>query len=135
MADDDFDNDFSNTNDVTEDNEDDDDIAELNLDDEDVEEENKFKLITYKNILEGIEKKNKKTYPILTKFEKARIIGVRLQQLANGARPLVDTSSLKTINDIVHLELEKRMIPFIIRRLLPNGRYEDWKLEEFISVS
>jgi DNA-directed RNA polymerase I, II, and III subunit RPABC2 len=133
MADDDFDNDFSNTNDITEDN--DDDVAELNIDEEDTEEDNKFKLITYKNILEGIEKKNKKTYPILTKFEKARIIGVRLQQLANGARPLVDTSNLKTINEIVHLELEKRMIPFIIRRLLPNGHYEDWKLEEFISIN
>jgi DNA-directed RNA polymerase I, II, and III subunit RPABC2 len=132
MADDDFDNDFSNTNDITEDN---DDIIELNVDEEDTEEDDKFKLVTYKNILEGIEKKIKKTYPILTKFEKARIIGVRLQQLANGARPLVDTSNLKTINEIVHLELEKRMIPFIIRRLLPNGHYEDWKLEEFISIN
>jgi len=132
MADDDFDNDFSNTNDITEDN---DDIIELNVDEEDIEEDDKFKLVTYKNILEGIEKKIKKTYPILTKFEKARIIGVRLQQLANGARPLVDTSNLKTINEIVHLELEKRMIPFIIRRLLPNGHYEDWKLEEFISIN
>jgi len=134
MADDDFDNDFSNTNDFTEEDEED-DIAELNIDDEEVSDENKFKLVTYKNILEGIEKRPKKTIPILTKFEKARIIGVRLQQLANGSKPRVDTSNSRTIHDIVNKELEARMIPFIIRRTLPNGHYEDWKLEEFISVS
>jgi DNA-directed RNA polymerase subunit K/omega len=132
MADDDFDNDFSNTNDVTEEDE---DIEELIVDDDEINDENKFKLITYKNILEGIEKRPKKTIPILTKFEKARIIGVRLQQLANGSKPRIDTSNLKTIHEIVHEELNKRMIPFIIRRTLPNGHYEDWKLEEFISVN
>lgn len=134
MADDDFDNDFSNTNDVTEDDEDE-DIGELIVDEDEVNDENKFKLVTYKNILEGIEKRPKKTVPILTKFEKARIIGVRLQQLANGSKPRVDTSKLRTIHEIVHEELNKRMIPFIIRRTLPNGQCEDWKLEEFISVS
>jgi DNA-directed RNA polymerase I, II, and III subunit RPABC2 len=92
-------------------------------------------LVTYKNILEGIEKRPKKTIPILTKFEKARIIGVRLQQLANGSKARVDTSNLRTIHEIVNEELNKRMIPFIIRRTLPNGHYEDWKLEEFICVS
>ena len=132
MADDDFDNDFSNTNDVTEEDE---DIEELIVDDDEINDENKFKLVTYKNILEGIEKRPKKTIPILTKFEKARIIGVRLQQLANGSKPRVDTSNLRTIHEIVHQELTKRMIPFIIRRTLPNGHYEDWKLEEFISVN
>lgn len=134
MADDDFDNDFSNTNDFTEEDEDD-EIAELNVDEEDIANENKFKIVTYKDILDGIEKKPKKTIPILTKFEKARIIGVRLQQLANGSKPRVDTSNLKTIHEIVYEELRMRMIPFIIRRSLPNGTYEDWKLEEFISVS
>jgi DNA-directed RNA polymerase I, II, and III subunit RPABC2 len=135
MADenDDFDNDLTDANDYTE--EDDDiDVVDINLDEEDKNEENVFKLMTYKNVLENISKKEKKTIPILTKFERARIMGVRLQQLAYGAKPRVNTENLKSINEIVNKELEERKIPFIIRRTLPNSTYEDWKLEEFISV-
>jgi DNA-directed RNA polymerase I, II, and III subunit RPABC2 len=69
--------------------------------------------------------------PLLTKFERARIIGVRLQQLAYGAKPRVNVENLKSINEIVEKELLERKIPFIIRRSLPNGTFEDWKLEEF----
>jgi DNA-directed RNA polymerases I, II, and III subunit RPABC2 len=95
------------------------------------EKDEDFKILTYKNILENIQKNTKKTLPILTKFEKARVIGVRLQQLAYGARPLIDTSNCKNIEDIVNEELKQRKIPFIIRRTLPNGVCEDWKMEEF----
>jgi len=126
---DDVDNDYTNDNDFSEDE----DITDLNLEDEE-KEDSTFKILTYKNILENIEKKPKKTIPLLTKFERARIIGVRLQQLAYGAKPRVDTTNLRSINEIVDKELLERKIPFIIRRTLPNGSYEDWKLEEFESV-
>jgi DNA-directed RNA polymerase I, II, and III subunit RPABC2 len=131
MADenDDFDNENTGPDDYTED----DDIDDVNIEDNNTNEENTFKIITYKNVLENINKE-KKTIPILTKFERARIMGVRLQQLAYGAKPRVNTDNLKSINEIVNKELEERMIPFIIRRTLPNSTYEDWKLEEFISV-
>lgn len=126
---DDVDNDYTNDNDSSEDE----DITDLNLEDEE-KEDTTFKILTYKNILENIEKKPKKTIPLLTKFERARIIGVRLQQLAYGAKPRVDTTNLRSINEIIDKELIERKIPFIIRRTLPNGSYEDWKLEEFESV-
>ena len=41
---------------------------------------------------------------------------------------------IKTKIEIVEKELIQRKIPFIIRRTLPNGTYEDWKLEEFECV-
>lgn len=128
---DDIDNEYANDNDFSEDE----DITDLNLEEEEKgTEDTTFKILTYKNILENIEKKPKKTIPLLTKFERARIIGVRLQQLAYGAKPRVDTTNLRSINEIVDKELLERKIPFIIRRTLPNGSYEDWKLEEFESV-
>ena len=128
---DEFENDVSNDNYYTED----DDIVDLNVDEEDKQNEDTgFKIITYKNVLENIEKKPKKTIPILTKFERAKIMGVRLQQLAYGAKPRVDTTGLKSIQEIVQKELHERKIIFIIRRNLPNGTYEDWKLEEFYTV-
>lgn len=128
---DDYDNDVSNEQEFS----DDEDVTDLNIEDEDKQyEEDGFKILTYKNVLENIEKKPKKTIPILTKFEKAKIMGVRLQQLAYGAKPRIDTTGLRSIQEIVQKELKERKILFIIRRNLPNGTYEDWKLEEFISV-
>lgn len=121
-----------NENDFSEDEE---DTTDLNLDEEEPQSsENTFKFATYSNIIENIAKKPKKTIPLLSKFERARIMGVRLQQLANGAKPRVDVTNMKSMNEILEQELIQRKIPFIIRRTLPNGTYEDWKLEEFEAV-
>jgi DNA-directed RNA polymerase I, II, and III subunit RPABC2 len=129
---DDIDNDYTNDNDFLEEDE---DTTDVNVEDEEKgNEDNTFKILTYKNVLENIEKKQKKTIPLLTKFERARIVGVRLQQLAYGAKPRIDITNLKSINEIVEQELLQRKIPFIIRRTLPNSTYEDWKLEEFECV-
>jgi DNA-directed RNA polymerase I, II, and III subunit RPABC2 len=126
---DDFENEIEN------DFSDNEEVSDINLDDDDKpSEDSNFNLMTYKNILENISKNVKKTIPLLTKFERARIVGVRLQQLANGAKPRIDTSNLRSIKEIVEKELVLRKIPFIIRRTLPNGKSEDWKLEEFLSV-
>ena len=89
------------------------------------------KLITYIDVNNIIAKNPKKTIPILNKYEKARICGLRLQQLAEGAKPTIDPKGLKSIDEIVKKEYEMRMIPFIIERSLPNGEKEYWKMEEF----
>jgi DNA-directed RNA polymerase subunit K/omega len=89
------------------------------------------KLITYIDVNNIIAKNPKKTIPILNKYEKARICGLRLQQLAEGAKPTIDPKGLKSINEIVEKEYKMRMIPFIIERSLPNGEKEYWKMEEF----
>ena len=89
------------------------------------------KLITYIDVNNIIAKNPKKTIPILNKYEKARRSGLRLQQLAEGAKPTIDPKGLKSINEIVEKEYKMRMIPFIIERSLPNGEKEYWKMEEF----
>jgi DNA-directed RNA polymerase I, II, and III subunit RPABC2 len=124
------DDDYEKENEISDDEE---DITDLNIDDDEKidEETDKIKILTYKNILESIQKNPKKTLPIMTKFEKARVIGVRLQQLSCGAKPKVDITNLRNINDIVEEELKQRKIPFIIKRPLPNGVCEYWKMEEF----
>tara|TARA_A100001015_G_scaffold187633_1_gene208982 strand:+ start:1066 stop:1458 length:393 start_codon:yes stop_codon:yes gene_type:complete len=97
-------------------------------------DDQKFNIITYDEIQNNIKNKEKKTVPYLTKFEKARIIGLRLQQLAYNAEPKVNTSNLDNIEEIVKEELKQKKIPFIVRRSLPNGNYEDWKIEEFLDI-
>ena len=100
-------------------------------DQEQQNEESNFKVISYQDVIENISKKEKKTIPYLSKFEKARIIGNRAQQLAYGAQPKINTENLLDIYEIATEELKQRKIPFIIRRTLPNGTHEDWRIEEF----
>jgi len=99
-----------------------------------VEGQADLKLPTYKKIVSSIQKTAKKTIPILTKYEKARIIGVRMQQLSCGAKPCIDTRGLKSVEEIAYAELNQRALPFVVKRVLPNGVSEYWKMEEFLTV-
>ena len=72
-----------------------------------------------------------KTLPFLTKYEKTRILGIRTKQLNEGAKPYIDVNA--TIIDgyiIAQLEMEHKRLPFIIRRPIPNGGSELWKLQD-----
>ena len=70
--------------------------------------------------------------PTLTRFEKARIMGARSLQLSLGAPPFIDIPvSATTSLDISMKELEERVIPITIRRVLPNGDYQNIPLFDF----
>ena len=72
-----------------------------------------------------------KTLPILTKYEKTRILGIRIKQLNNGALPYVKIAEdLLDSFIIAEKELKEKKIPFIIQRPLPNNTFEYWKLED-----
>ncbi|MFB5598947.1 MAG: DNA-directed RNA polymerase subunit K [Nitrososphaeraceae archaeon] len=63
----------------------------------------------------------------LTRFEKARITGARALQLSFGA-PLMINLDDKITRSSISLaikELESRALPISIRRILPNGLYQD----------
>tara|TARA_B100001123_G_scaffold172325_1_gene198077 strand:+ start:784 stop:1329 length:546 start_codon:yes stop_codon:yes gene_type:complete len=70
--------------------------------------------------------------PTLTRFEKARIMGARALQLSLGAPPFIDIpESAATSLDISMKELDERVIPITIRRVLPNGDYQNIPLFDF----
>jgi DNA-directed RNA polymerase I, II, and III subunit RPABC2 len=70
--------------------------------------------------------------PILTRFEKARIMGARALQLSLGAPTFIEIpETAATSLDIAMEELEQRLIPISIRRSLPNGDYQNIPLFEF----
>jgi len=72
------------------------------------------------------------TLPYLTKYEKARILGARALQISMGAPILIDLEGETDSLEIAFKELRKRVIPIVIRRYLPCGRYEDWELNELV---
>jgi len=70
--------------------------------------------------------------PTLTRFEKARIMGARALQLSLGAPPFIQIpKTARTSLDIAMKELEERVIPITIRRVLPNGDYQNIPIEYF----
>ena len=72
-----------------------------------------------------------KTIPILTKYEKTRIIGQRAKQINAGAIPFIKpTKDMMTGYLIAKKEVEEKKTPFIIRRPLPNGGSEYWHLRD-----
>ena len=72
-----------------------------------------------------------RTIPIMTKYEKTRILGQRAKQLNEGAPAFIKIDS--TVIDgylIAVKELEQKKTPFIIRRPLPNGGSEYWRIQD-----
>jgi len=70
--------------------------------------------------------------PTLTRFEKARIMGARALQLSLGAPPFITIpQTARTSLDIAMVELDKRVIPIIIRRVLPNRNYQNIPIDYF----
>ena len=74
----------------------------------------------------------RRTSPYMTKYERARIIGSRALQISLNAPVMVDTEGDTDPMSIAERELNAKLVPFIIRRFLPDGTYEDWKVSELL---
>lgn len=70
------------------------------------------------------------TKPILTKYERVRLLSDRTTQLTRGAKPMIKNTIGLTSKRIAELELEHDVMPLKIRRPLPNGKYEIWYTKE-----
>ena len=77
-----------------------------------------------------------KTIPWLTKYERARVLGLRTKQLNNGADAFIEIPpGMINGNKIALEELNQKKVPFIIRRPIPNGGTEYWRLEDLELLS
>ncbi len=76
---------------------------------------------------------NHRTYPFLTNFEKTKIIGLRANQISKGSVPFIAVPKhITDVRDIARLELEQKRLPFIVKRPLPNGDFEYWRLSDLL---
>lgn len=86
--------------------------------DEDIEEEDTSKVVEEVNLCN-------KYYGMsfLTKFEKARILGIRAEQILAGSKVFVETDA-KDPYSIALEELKQKKIPLLVRRYFGN-KYKD----------
>lgn len=70
------------------------------------------------------------TSRFMTKYEKARILGTRALQISKNAPLMVDPNDETDPYRLAEMELSSKKVPFIVRRYLPDGSYEDWKASD-----
>ena len=70
------------------------------------------------------------TNPRLTKYEMVRLLGERTKQLIMGAKPLIKNHQDYSYEEIAIQELKLNMIPFKVKRPLPDNKIEIWKIDE-----
>jgi len=76
---------------------------------------------------------NHKSPPFLTIYERTKIIGLRATQIANGATPYIPVPShVSNVEEIATMELDQRRLPFIVKRPMPDGSYEYWRLGDLM---
>ena len=81
----------------------------------------------------GAGDKRHSTYPFLTLYERTKILALRASQLAHGSTPFIDVPEYLTdVYEIARAELEAKRLPYILKRPLPNGDYEYWRLADLI---
>lgn len=101
--------------------------------DDEIEEQSTYNSIDDILILQQNYEQLKQTNiskPILTKYEKTKILSERTQQLSNGSVSfLKNPESYATIFDIAQEELKQKKIPFILKRPVAN-KFEYWKLSD-----
>lgn len=72
-----------------------------------------------------------RTLPFITRYERAKILGERASQLEAGAKPMIKVEPNVLDGYLIALkEFEEKKIPFIVKRPLPNGSCEYWKLQD-----
>lgn len=100
------------------------------------DEENKEEEDGALGIRRGIRKvaeEERITSRFMTKYERARILGSRALQISKNAPLMVDPGEESDPYKLAEMELDKRKVPFIVRRYLPDGSYEDWKVSELLT--
>ncbi len=75
------------------------------------------------------------TYPFLTLYEKTKVLALRASQLARGAPPFIDVPEYLTdVYEIARAELEAKRLPYILKRPLPDGTFEYWRLADLMII-
>jgi DNA-directed RNA polymerase I, II, and III subunit RPABC2 len=77
-----------------------------------------------------VDKNERITLDRITKYEYVRILGIRTKQIENGAKIMIKYNGDLTPVEIAEIEIKQKKSPIIIKRILPSGKCELWKLSE-----
>ena len=77
----------------------------------------------------------KKTSPYLSRYERAKVISIRAQQLSIGKQPQIEVDSTNINHlEIALQELKEKKIPNNIIRKLPDNTIEIWAAKDLVNL-
>ena len=89
----------------------------------------------HSNNVGNVELSQRRGLPVLTRFERAKLLSQRAEQLASGsAATFRNNGEFESPVDIAQEELRRRVIPFFVIRVFPDGSQEKWNVKEFLWV-
>lgn len=80
-----------------------------------------------------VEAERRFTSPIMTKFERAKILGIRAQQISMSAPIMVEYGNETDPVEIAKKELKEKKTPLVVLRRLPDNTYEKWAVKDLIN--
>ena len=96
--------------------------------DTDLFDDDEFNTETQSN--EYLSDNNRISINRMSLYEFVRLVGTRTKQLSMGAKPMIKNHKGLSSKEIAILELKNNTMPLIIKRPLPDNRYEVWKISE-----
>ena len=95
----------------------------------------KFSIISNNETYDTLQTTVKRTRPYLTRFERAKILGLRAAQIDNGCESTMSIpSDIMDARSIAEYEYQHKAIPFLIRRYFVDGTHEDWRITELVDL-
>jgi len=87
----------------------------------------------YPPLASGVKDPNHVTYPFLTMYERTKVLSLRASELAHGAPPYIEVPDVLTdVYQVAKAELEAKRLPYILKRPLPDGTFEYWRLADLM---
>lgn len=86
--------------------------------------------------VKNADKSQYKSLPIMTKYEFDELISLRTLHLSRQAPPMVPVSESFRVQGNMGLraialqELREKKLPYLIKRQMPNGKVEYWKVKD-----
>ena len=105
------------------------------IEEEEDQEEEQDEIITGSRGTKKVPDGERITSRFMTKYERARILGTRALQISKNAPLMIDPCDESDPYRLAEIELSERKVPFIVRRYLPDGSYEDWKASELFTMN
>ena len=75
----------------------------------------------------------RKTSMYMTKYEYTRLLAARALQISAGTEkghPRINVEGIYDPMDIARREIDERVVPLVIQRILPDGSTETWNVKD-----
>jgi len=82
----------------------------------------------YEELVNDASSGSNRTSPVITRYERANVLGIRTEQIARGAQPFVEHQADASATALK--EFLERRTPLVVVRNMPDGGKEYWRIAD-----